>query len=536
LKTKYIGTLVAVLAWGLVVLILNPAVAVAEPQPAQAQVRFRIERFDLTGNTLFDDDHLFKVLTSFIGHGKTSDDVEGARRKLETYYHKQGYPTVLVNIPEQAVDDGVIRLEVIESKLRRVRVVGNRYFTMERILDMLPSFRQGQILYLPNLQEELAVINQSPDIKVAPVLMPGKTPGTIDVDLKVKDKLPLHGSIELNNRSTHNTEDLRLNVGLNYSNLWQKEHTLSLQYQTSPQDPEQVQAVSASYVMPSPLNHKHIMALFGVVSDSDTAIGEDFSVIGKGFMAGLRNVIPLPAARGVVHSFTIGIDYKDFEEDLSALGVEDEGVVTPVTYLPLIFSYGASFSDKTGMTGVNAAVTMALRGVVTDQEEFEDKRFKARGNYIYATLEVERIQKLGAWGSIMAKVDGQLSNQPLIANEQYTAGGMKSVRGYKESETAGDNALHATVELRTPDLEALTGLWEPLDLFLFGFYDVAALHILDSLPGEDEGTSLAAAGAGVRGRITDHLTYEVDWGTALEDTQRVESGEEFLYFEVRLKF
>jgi hemolysin activation/secretion protein len=401
---------------------------------------------------------------------------------------------------------------------------------------MLPSFRQGQILYLTKLQEELAAINQSPDIKVAPVLMPGKTPGTIDVDLKVKDKLPLHGSIELNNRSTHNTEDLRLNVGLNYSNLWQKEHTLSLQYQTSPEDTKQVQAVSVSYVMPSPLNHKHILALFGVVSDSDTAIGQDFNVIGKGYMAGLRNVIPLPSGRGLVHSFTLGLDYKDFEEDLNVLGGEDEGVVTPVTYAPLIFSYGASFSDKNGMTGLNAALNMALRGVVTDQEEFEDKRFKARGNYLYATLEVERIQKLGAWGSILAKVDGQLSNQPLIANEQYVAGGMKSVRGYKESEGAGDNALHATVELRSPDLEALTGLWEPLDLFLFGFYDVAALQILDPLPGEDENTSLAAAGAGVRGRISDHLTYEVDWGTALEDTERVESGETFVYFEAQLTF
>jgi hemolysin activation/secretion protein len=534
LKIKYIGALAAVLVCGFANLMLNAAAAAAEP--SGAQVRFRIERFDLSGNTIFDDDHLFKALASFVGDAKTSDDVEAARRKLETYYHSQGYPTVLVNIPEQSVDDGVVQLEVIESKLRRVRVVGNRYFTMERILDMLPSFRQGRILYLPELQDELAALNQSPDIKVAPVLMPGKTPGTIDVDLKVKDKLPLHGSIELNNRSTHNTEDLRLNVGLNYSNLWQKEHTLSLQYQTSPEDTQQVQAVSASYVMPSPLNKKHILAVYGVVSDSDTAVGEDFSVIGKGYMAGLRNVIPLPSARGLVHSFTLGFDYKDFEEDLNVLGGEDEGVVTPVTYLPLIFSYGASFSDKTGMTGVNAAVNMALRGVVTDQAQFEDKRFKARGNYIYATVEVQRMQRLGAWGSIMAKVDGQLSNQPLIANEQYVAGGMKSVRGYKESETSGDNALHATVELRSPDLEALTGLWEPLDLFLFGFYDVAALHILDPLPGEDEGTSLAAAGAGVRGRITDHLIYEVDWGTALEETERVESGDAFVYFEVKYKF
>src|SRR5208337_2060682 len=102
----------------------------------------------------------------------------------------------------------------------------------------------------PNLQKEIGRLNESQDIKVEPVMSPGREVGTIDVAIKVEDRLPLHGSVELNDRSSPDTDDLRLNVVLHYDNLWQREHSLSLQYQTAPQNPKEVEAFSVSYVLP----------------------------------------------------------------------------------------------------------------------------------------------------------------------------------------------------------------------------------------------------------------------------------------------
>ncbi|NDF95115.1 MAG: hypothetical protein EB107_04675 [Proteobacteria bacterium] len=39
--------------------------------------------------------------------------------------------------------------------------------------------------------------------RVTPSLRPGLEPGTVDIDLTVKDKLPLHGSVELSDRMLH---------------------------------------------------------------------------------------------------------------------------------------------------------------------------------------------------------------------------------------------------------------------------------------------------------------------------------------------
>ena len=193
-----------------------------------------IYSFDIKGNTLLNPEMLPQALEEFTGDNKSAEDVELARDALEKIYHETGFPTVLVNIPEQTVEDGRVHLEVIESRIKRVLVTGNKYYTMERIKSELPSVQPGKVLYLPKVREDLARLNSSPDLKVGMILIPGRELGLINVELKVEDHLPLHGSLELNNRSSHSTTDLRLNGAIHFDNLWQKSHSLNAQFQVSP--------------------------------------------------------------------------------------------------------------------------------------------------------------------------------------------------------------------------------------------------------------------------------------------------------------
>ncbi|BBO68362.1 hypothetical protein DSCA_22920 [Desulfosarcina alkanivorans] len=474
-----------------------------------------------------------EVLSGYLGSGKTADDVEKARFALERYYHEKGYPTALVNIPEQTVEGGIVRLEVIESKIRRVRITGNRYFTMEKILNALPTFREGKMLYVPNVQSELAVINRNPDLKVAPVLMPGKELGTIDVELKVKDKLPLHGSLELNNRNTHTTTDLRLNGMLRYDNLWQKDHAISFQFQTSPEDTQEVKLISGSYVWPSFFGEDNMSVLYGVISDSDTAFGSGFTVLGKGYIVGYREIMPLPRLNDYAHNLTLGVDYKDFDEDL---GFGDDVEETPVTYVPLSVSYSSSLRSESGVTRFSTGLDLALRGLVSSESEFVNKRYNARGNYIIFGAGVDREQNLPLGMSLLAKINGQLADQPLISNEQYTVGGMMSLHGYKESEASGDNALHGNFTFSSPNLADLFKWGDRLKINLRAYYDAAYLTVNDPLPGEDEETTLQGTGVGIRGTWDNRIEVVVDWGLALEATTDTDSGDNVVYFLTKFQF
>src|SRR5262249_42940880 len=109
-------------------------------------------------------------------------------------------------------------------------------------------------------QQELDRANANRDRQIYPVITPGADPGTSALELKVKDRLPIHGRLELDNYSTPDTPELRANAAVQYNNLWQLEHQLGVQYSFSPEDYKQgnhpfyelplIASYSAFYRMP----------------------------------------------------------------------------------------------------------------------------------------------------------------------------------------------------------------------------------------------------------------------------------------------
>jgi hemolysin activation/secretion protein len=178
---------------------------------------------------------------------------------------------------------------------------------------------------------------------------------------------------------------------------------------------------------------------------------------------------------------------------------------------------------------------MSFREAVSDSRQFEEKRYKARGNYITVTAGVERNQKLPRDFSLLAKLDGQLTDQPLISNEQYSAGGVESVRGYHESEASGDNALHGVFELAAPNLLKKVGA-DRFSLSPYLFFDGAGLWLKEPLPGQDSFVGLSGAGFGARGTLFGSLDYQTDYGFALRDTNRTQTGDSYLHFKVKWQF
>ena len=502
---------------------------------AEQETAFTIQSFSIEGNTLFPGKDLQEVLREYLGPGKTAADVEKARNVLEEFYHDRGYPAVLVNIPEQTVQEGIIRLQVIESKIGRIRVTGNRFFTEDKILRGLPSLVPGRILYVPDVQRDLERMSRGQDIKVSPVLSPGRELGTTDVEVKVEDRFPLHGSLELNNRGTHDTTDLRLNAAIGYYNLWQRDHSFSVQYQMSPQDLDEVKALALSYVLPNPWIVDHQVAFYGIRSDSETAFGTGFQVVGRGQIYGIRYALPLPPYDLYVHNLTLGLDYKDIEE---RLGFQTAGgeTTTPVRYLPFALAYSSSLQGQSGLTRFNAGLNMNFRHVVTDEEQFATKRFEARGNYIYLTGAIERLQKLPVSMGLFVKLDGQISDQPLVSSEQYAAGGMQSVRGYKEIEALGDDAFHTTIELSAPELGSPLGLGNHLQFTPYVFYDFAWLGIKSPLPSQDETIQLQGTGAGFRGSLFKYWDYQMDFAVALSETDLTPKNTTRFYFRLKFQF
>ena len=254
-----------------------------------------------------------KTIYPFMGENKTIDDLEAARKMLEQRYKESGFVTVFVDIPEQDVKDGVVRLKVTEGKVGRLRIKDSRYYSLGRIREAVPSLAEGSVPNFPAVQKEMTSLNRSAGLRVAPVLRAGTTPGTVDVDLNVKDQSPLYASVELNDRFSPNTSPLRVIGTLRYDNLWQRGHSVNFQYQTSPENLDEVQVFAGNYLMG--LGNSGIMlAVYGVHADSNVAVLGTTNVVGKGDIVGTRLVLPLTRLATYYHSLTLGFDYKDFDQ------------------------------------------------------------------------------------------------------------------------------------------------------------------------------------------------------------------------------
>jgi hemolysin activation/secretion protein len=488
----------------------------APPQkPAATAQRFDIDDFAVQGAETLPQIEIEEALYPFLGPNKTADDVEKARAALEKAYHDKGYQTVSVSVPQQNALGKMISLKVTELKVGRLRVKNSRYFDLAKIANKAGSLKEGTVPNFGEVTKDIVALNQWPDRRVTPALRAGVTPGTVDVDLAVEDKVPVHASVELNNRQSPNTTALRVSSTVHYDNLWQLGHSLSFTYQVAPQRPGDAEVFSGSYLARLQDVDWLSVLVYAVKSSSNVATVGGTNVIGPGQILGSRAVITLPTREGLFHTLSAGVDYKHFDQTVKLGG---DGFSSPVTYYPVVASYGATFQAEKFTTQLNAAVTYNLRPLSDDAFTFDTKRYYASPNFTHFNVDVSHTHELPEGFQLYGKVQGQVADGPLVSSEQFSAGGLDTVRGYLESETLGDNGVVGSLELRGPNIGELlqkrmkneTGQGEArFTIFnewrFFGFADAGTVTVLHPLAEQQSKFDVWSYGVGARFKMFNYL-------------------------------
>lgn len=501
--------------------------AVASSAETKANL-FNIFEYRIDGNTVLPSDAVERAVYPFLGEEQSVKSVEGARAALEKTYHDLGYLSVMVETPEQKVNEGIVTLRVIEAPIGRLSIKGSRYFSLGYIRSAVPSLAEGKIPRFDQVQLELAGVNTSADRRVSPVLKPSATPGKVDVELKVQDQLPLHGNIELNNRHGANTTATRLAAQVHYDNLWQLGHSISLRYEIAPERPSDSKVAVLSYVIPAASGPTY--AFYAVDSRSNVAAVGTSHVIGNGKILGARLIEPLPVNKGsFFHTFTAGVDYKDFEQNVNLDG--STSVETPITYLPFTLQYSLTLPKS----ALELSGNFLFRGMVTDASEFASKRSGADTSYFVLRGMAKTNYDLGQKWNAMLKAEGQLADGPLISNEQFSAGGAESVRGYNEAEVAGDDGFRGTLEIQSPPWFVEPDGWLK-EFQALAFAEGALFWVREALPGQNSRMNIGSAGLGLRMTAWGHYKLDLDAAHVIRNGQDTKAGDNLVSFRMNYEF
>lgn len=520
-----------------------PSAASADLEAAQ----FDILEFEIAGNTVLPVTTIEAAVTPFLGPKKILADVEAARTALEKVYQGAGFLTVFVDVPEQRIVDGVVRLQVLEGRVERLQVSGSRYFSQGYIRNKVTELAEGQVPNFNEVQRQLAIVNRTEERRVQPVLRPGKAPGTVEVELKVEDKLPLTGTVEVNNQHAVDTVPWRLQANLRYENLWQRDHALGITAITAPQDTSQAKVLVANYSVP--LDNGDTVVGYAVSSNSAVATLGGTNVLGDGSTYGLRYAMPFAGVGGSVHSLTFGVDYKDLSERVQSGGATV--ISTPLRYLPFQANYTGNWSDRgeqmqLSTTFVFAAKRLLRRtvdcaGIPADQ--FACKRQGADGSFATLRADFRRTDSFG-WGAIATRLGAQIATQPIAPSaEQYALGGAETVRGYLEGEATGDEGLLGSIELRSPNIgprvsSAFGAAGAPLfsEFLVQAFLDVGRTRTLQPAAGQAERVPLLGTGMGLRLTTRNGVTGALDVAWPHKTTAATSSGDTRVHVRLGMKF
>ncbi|WP_222846804.1 ShlB/FhaC/HecB family hemolysin secretion/activation protein [Chitinolyticbacter meiyuanensis] len=496
--------------------------------------RFEVLEYVVSGNTVLGSEEIERAVYPHMGPDRSLQDVYAARDALLKVYQERGFQSVVVDVPAQRVVDGVVRLEVSESTIGRVRVTGAQYTAPLLIRDQVPALAEGKVPDFNAAQQQLTALNQTAGRQVVPLLRPGVLPGTLDLELKVEDQSPWRGSVGVNNDYSADTEHWRASVTVGHDNLWQAGHAFSLTYYSAPQDNDQVRVWSGNYLAPLP-DSRWSLQLSGYKSDSEVATLGGTNVLGRGHTVGFAGLYRPPGSDGWIHTLSAGIDFKDYQQRLY---FGDEANQVPIRYAPLVLSYNGMHWGEAAQTTLGLGLTAGAKelfGYGSGWDEFDAQRYNASPNFLVFKADFSRTDTFAGGWELGTRVNLQAASGPLVSNEQFAIGGASSVRGYLSAEATGDYGGRASFEARTPTLSARLG--EAVDeLRFYGFADIGAVYLIDPLPEQQDDFSLASVGIGTRFQLFRYLTGNVDWAWALRDGPNTERHDSRLHIDVRASF
>lgn len=498
----------------------------------QAQQTVTINEYIVRGNTVLDQRAIERAVYPHLGEGRTLESIEQARDALQQAYQEAGYQSVYVDLPEQQVEQGIVILQVSEAKVGRLRVQGAQYHSPLAIRDAVPALAEGQVPDFDQAQSQLAELNRGSS-QVMPLVREGTVPGTLDVDLRVEDKIPWNGSLAFNNDYSADTTKTRAILSLGHDNLWQLGHSASLTYFTAPERKGDASVLSGSYTMPTAKHWE--LQLSGYHSNSDIATIGGTNVLGKGHSYGARFTYTPDFQAPWYHSFSAGLDYKRFREELRFGGDSDQ---VPLTYIPVNLGYNGYRYSEGAQSSVAVEVVASPRsmfGIGSSDEEFDYKRYRADPSFALLKLNLSHTQDLPRDWQMYGRVGGQLASGPLVSNEQFSAGGTGTVRGYLAAERSGDEGYNSSLELRTPSLSQWLG-GKVNEWRFYAFADAARVRLLDPLPEQAHDFSLASVGLGTRMQVSSWLSANFDWAYPLKDGAYTERHKPRLHFSVRASF
>ena len=473
-----------------------------------------VKKFRIEGNTLLKPEVLYALIAPYEDKELAIEEIQDLANFITAQYRDAGYIIVNAFVPAQEVQDRVVVIKVVEGKVGKISVTGNKRYSSSFIEKHLARINKDPSLKEEGLERPLLILNDNLSLNVSVSLKAGKEPGTTDVVATAADKFPMSGRLFYDNYGSNITNKNRAGFALDIGNILTDGDVVNL-WGITGLDKISVNQLSygrAEYNLPIWYNGTRAGIYYANNLYQATGDLAPLGFQGSSNIAGIYVSHPLIRTREATLSAKIGFDYKDIREyALSDLMTTDR--IRPI-------SLGMSYDLTDMFLGRNFVNVTYYHGIKnflngTGKDDPNVSRLDANGNFSKITADAIRIQKLPGYNYLTLRASGQYSSDLLFLAEQFMLGGTGSVRGFNPAEATGDIGYTGSIELAVSPICPESTVYNQKigDTIKFAFFaDTGYVRRNSPLPGDNQQTYMTGIGSGIRLYAGKVLSFKLDYG------------------------
>ena len=227
-------------------------------------MRVFVRAFRFTGNTAFDEATLAAVLADYTGRTLSTEELIQARDAITRHYVADGYVNSGAVLPDQTVEDGVIRSRSSRAGSARSWSRASRRLNPAFVEDRL-RLAAGVPLDVDLLRERIQLLLGDPAIqRINARLGPGREPGESRLELDVLETPPYRTDLRLSNDRSPAIGAEGGELAVTFGNLLGRSDPLRLELEVS----EGLRDFTAGYSVPLTARDLRLFVT-GEVSDAD---------------------------------------------------------------------------------------------------------------------------------------------------------------------------------------------------------------------------------------------------------------------------
>jgi hemolysin activation/secretion protein len=468
--------------------------------PGDAKPLFVLRGVAITGAHTLSPDQLSTSYQPYLGKKVSQTDLAAIAESIGDLYRAAGFHLSRAIVPPQDIQDGLVRIQVIEGGIAEVALDGDgaAQFGIRPLLDPVLAEHPSR---LTTLERQLLLINGRPGVRIVDTALEeiGAATGRFRLIVTLKT-WHIYTSFGLDNLGSSSVGPWQTYATGAFNSYLLPGDTLALNLSTVANDPRELAFSRLSYDVPVGLDGARIGAS-GLYSEvrpgddrrltNDTTKTEAFEIRGS--------IVPLQSQRSSL-TLTVAAGFSN---------VSERDMFGPIynDYIRTI-SLTSDYRLQDGLRGENYFTTTYRQGLdIFGASHLGDdllSRDGASANFSVLDFWFTRYQTLSDTWSVKLSAASQIASGPLFTSQQFYLGGAAFGRGYGSAEISGDNGLAGSFELRFDqklNFRYLTGYQ------LYGFVDAgAAWNDGFSL---SDGLALTSAGGGVRFFMWDDLRADI---------------------------